>query len=179
MSSRNWRGIIAALACVLILVLINLSIAGKERLLSEGRVVYLQLAPVDPRSLLQGDYMALDFEVARAAARAMPAPGSERTYRPDSDARDGHIVVRLDDRSVATFVRIADQQPLAENEFLLRYRLRSGQFRFATNAFFFREGTGEQYQGARYGMFRVDPDGELLLTSLCDGNLTVLGRSGS
>jgi uncharacterized membrane-anchored protein len=179
MNSPNRRGIIAALACVLIIALINLSIAGKERLLAEGRVVYLQLAPVDPRSLLQGDYMALDFEVARAAVRALPASVGERNSFPDLDADDDHIVVRLDDRSVATFARIADEQALAENEIVMRYRVRNGQLKFATNAFFFREGTGEQYQGARYGMFRVDPHGELLLTSLCDENLQVLGAAGS
>lgn len=179
MSSRNWRGIIAALACVLILVLMNLSIAGKERLLAEGRVVYLQLAPVDPRSLLQGDYMALDYEVARAAIRAMPGTGSGGNSGQGPVAGDGHIVVHLDDRAVATFVRIADELSLAENEILMRYRVRYGQLKFATNAFFFQEGTGEQYQGARYGKFRVDPDGELLLTGLCDENLKVLGRAGS
>jgi len=29
------------------------------------QVVYLELAPVDPRSLIQGDYMALRFALAR------------------------------------------------------------------------------------------------------------------
>jgi uncharacterized membrane-anchored protein len=36
----------------------------------------------------------------------------------------------------------------------------------ATNAFFFQEGTAMRYQGARYGEFRVAPDGELRLTGL-------------
>src|SRR2546427_1227855 len=56
--------------------------------------------------------------------------------------------------------------PLAPNEVLLRYRVRGGQVKFATNAFFFQEGTAKRYEGARYGEFRVAPDGELLLTGL-------------
>ena len=171
MSSPNWRVVVAVLACLLILLLVNLSIAGKERLLTQGRVVYLQLAPVDPRSLMQGDYMALDFEVARAAMIALSAPGTERGPLSEFRAEDGRIVVHLDDRSVASFTRIADERPLAENEIVMRYRVRNGQLKFATNAFFFQEGTGEQYQDARYGRFRIDAKGEMLLTMLCDERL--------
>ena len=43
----------------MILVVANFSIAGKERVLREGQTVLLQLAPLDPRSLIQGDFMAL------------------------------------------------------------------------------------------------------------------------
>jgi len=175
MSSQTWRGVIAALACLLTLLLVNLSILGKERLLKQGRAVYLQLAPVDPRSMMQGDYMALNFEVAPEAIRALPATGAERNQWSDSGNQDGRLVVRLDERSVASFARIEDQQPLAENEMFLRYRVRNGQLKFATNAFFFQEGTGEQYENARYGLFRVDAQGELLLTRLCDENLQMLG----
>lgn len=38
----------------------------------------------------------------------------------------------------------------------------------ATHAFFFEEGTAERYEAARYGAFRVAPDGELLLTGSRD-----------
>jgi uncharacterized membrane-anchored protein len=163
------------LACLVILVLINLSIAGKERLVAEGRVVYLRLAPVDPRSLMQGDYMALDYEVARSALQALSDLAGKNNSEAVLPADDGRIVVRLDNRSVASFARIEDQRPMAENEQLMRYRVRNGRLKFATNAFFFQEGTGGQYQDARYGMFRVNPDGQLLLTGLCDESLQKLG----
>ena len=45
----------------LTLVVANLSIIGKERVLREGRTVLLQLAPRDPRSLLQGDCTGSGF----------------------------------------------------------------------------------------------------------------------
>ena len=57
---------IAILAGVAILALANFSIYSRERLLTEGSVVLLHLAPVDPRSLMQGDYMALNFAVANS-----------------------------------------------------------------------------------------------------------------
>ena len=75
--------------------------------------------------------------------------------------------MRPGDDAVATFVRIDDATPLAP-ELRLRYRWRAGEPKFATNAFFFEEGTGERYAGARYGEFRVGPDGESILTGLRD-----------
>jgi uncharacterized membrane-anchored protein len=127
--------------------------------------VLLELAPVDPRSLMQGDYMALRFEVADDAFGRGPR----------EDARNGRIVVRLDERGVASFVRRDEGEPLAAGEVLLRYRIRDRQVKFATNAFFFQEGHAQHYAGARYGEFRVSPSGELLLTHLRGENLERLG----
>ncbi|MDE8355606.1 GDYXXLXY domain-containing protein, partial [Klebsiella pneumoniae] len=55
----SWRGALIALGLVLALAVVNLAIVSCERLLAEGEVVLLELAPVDPRSLMQGDYMSL------------------------------------------------------------------------------------------------------------------------
>lgn len=158
------RNYIALAACALSLVLVNVSIAAKERLLREGRIVYLELAPVDPRSLMQGDYMALRF---RLANDALPAAKGAAAF-------DGHIVASVDQRGVASYRRLHDGKPVAANELLLRYRVRYNDLRFATNAFFFEEGTGARYEQARYGEFRVAPDGELLLTGLRSRDLRKL-----
>jgi len=164
------RSAIALISCVAVLALVNFSIAGKERLLESGKVVYLELAPVDPRSLMQGDYMALRFKIANDARPAMQRsqPSGVRRLPGQGDlaTADGRIVAALDPSSVATYRRLDDGTPLAHNEILLRYRVREGQIKFATNAFFFQEGTAKRYEEARYGEFRVAPDGEILLTGL-------------
>lgn len=152
------RRTFAILAGLAVLVLANLTIFQRERLLAEGQVVLLELAPVDPRSLMQGDYMALDFRIAREMA-AMPS-----NERP----QDGHVVLALDERRVASFVRLDDGSPLAPGQVRLRYRIRERQVRFATNAFFFQEGEAKRYEPARYGVFRVDAGGEAILTGLRD-----------
>lgn len=46
----------------------------------------------------------------------------------------------------------------------------------ATNAFFFQEGHAERYEKAHYGEFRVDKEGELLLTALYDEAFNRLGN---
>lgn len=165
------RSAIAWVACAMVLGLVNYSIAGKERQLESGRVVYLELAPVDPRSLMQGDYMALRFKIANDAQ-----PALRGTYAPQAEliAADGRIVAALDANSVGSYRRPDDGSPLAADEIPLRYRIRAGTMKFATNAFFFKEGTASRYQQARYGEFRVSPAGDLLLTGLRDKELQPL-----
>jgi uncharacterized membrane-anchored protein len=158
------RSLIALAACVASLGLVNYSIFAKERLLARGAVVVLELAPVDPRSLMQGDYMALRFRMANDAGAAVRAAA----------AADGRIVAAVDERGVATYRGLHDGTPVASNEVLLRYRVRNGDIKFATNAFFFQEGTARRYEAARYGELRVAPDGELLLTGLRDKDLRPL-----
>jgi uncharacterized membrane-anchored protein len=140
------------LGALVLLIAVNVGIAGREKLLAEGQVVLLELAPVDPRSLMQGDYMALRYAIASQAMRP--------------DGADGRIVATLDQHGVARFKRFADAAPAAAGEVLLRYRMRGGAVKFATNAFFFQEGTAARYERARYGEFRVAPDGGMILTGL-------------
>lgn len=164
---------VVAVATLLILAAINWAIWDKEKHLAEGEVVYLALAPVDPRSLMQGDYMALNFEIGNRIRQAVRerASGDEAT-----DVATGHVVVTLDERRVAHFERLGEgDEALAESEMRLRYRLRDGRVEFATDAFFFQEGQAERYEAARYGRFRVDEGGAPLLVSLHDDELERLG----
>lgn len=163
--SESIRRVIVIAAALAILALTNHAIYVKERLLADGRVVLLELAPVDPRSLMQGDYMALRF---RIADEAFGRWGS-------TQLDDGRIVVKLDARAVAEFRRIDDGTALAANEALMRYRVRAGQIKIATNAYFFQEGHAKTYEPARYGEFRVAADGDLLLTAMRGADLARLG----
>ena len=159
------RKIILIVMTLFILVAVNFNIYQREELLCSGKVVLLELAPVDPRSLMQGDYMALRFKVATDAFNLQNLDLLD----------DGQLVLTIDERQVASFSRFADGTPLVDNELLIRYRVRSGQAQFATNAFFFQEGEANEYASARYGEFRVAPDGEALLTRMRDKDLRLLG----
>lgn len=152
------RKAIALLAGLAILAFVNWGIWQREQLVTEGRVVLLKLAPVDPRSLMQGDYMRLNFDVE---GQAFPFT---RTHA----LADGRIVVAVDGNGVGTFRRFDDGKPLVPGEAALRYRVRAGRPNFATNAFFFEEGSADVYANAEYGEFRVAPDGEMILTGLRD-----------
>ncbi len=162
---------LAIFGLLLSLGLVNWSILLKEQHLAEGDIVYLQLAPIDPRSLMQGDYMALRFQLANQVYEALPKTKQSKRWRQEVASDDGFVVVHLDKRKVATFKSIDGQQGLAKGDILLRFRVRNGVVKFATNAYFFQEGHGQYYQAAKFGQFRVDQKGELLLVALFDQDL--------
>ncbi len=149
------------------LIVANLAILGKERVLREGQTVLLELAPRDPRSLLQGDFMALRYRLANDVNR------QQNTNR----SADGAIVVTLDLNDIATLVRFDDGSGLAGDELLLRYRKRGEGVRIASEAFFFEEGQGPLFEGARYGELRVDDAGKAVLVGLRDADFRELGPS--
>jgi len=137
----------------------NLVILEKRRVAESARLVLLELRPVDPRSLMQGDYMLLDF----ADAVTLPPEGA-------APSEAGIAILRLDPAGIAILVRIDDGTPLGPGEVRLRFAgLRSdGRLDFGTDAFFFQEGEAELYANARYGMFRVDETGKSVLVGLAD-----------
>ena len=153
---------LALAALVIVLAAVNYSIYGKEEIIRSGEIIYLELAPVDPRSLMQGDYMALRFQLAGEIEGARTA-GSL-----DDRARLAPLL--LDARRVATLAP-GNQQALQMRFNVLAF----GTVWLGTNAYFFAEGTAERYGPARYGEFRLSPEtGEAVLTGLRDADLNSL-----
>ena len=141
-------------AALLVLVAVNVSILGKERIKSGGERIYLELAPVDPRSLMQGDYMALRFAIANLV----------------DTSKSGSAPLVVDERGVATIAASGVNTPLR-----IRYKMRHGQVWLGTNAWFFEEGSAERFAEARYGEFRLDRDtGEAVLVGMRDKDFRAL-----
>lgn len=171
----RWRtlGILAGLA--LVLVAANAGIWQREKLLASGKVVILELVPVDPRSLMQGDYMALNFAAGREVTRlrlggAQAEADTVMGYEPD-----GYVMLTPDARGVAQAVRIqSDVHPHTDGEVPLRYRVRGNGVRIVTNAYFFPEGQAARYEVAKYGELRVADDGEALLVRMLGADLQPL-----
>jgi uncharacterized membrane-anchored protein len=157
----NRRTLILWGTLLLVLVAANAIIYGRERLRAEGTVVYLELAPVDPRSLIQGDYMELRYRIAQDIENAH---GPER----------GRVVIRVDERDIAHFVRLYDGH-LGDDERLLRYEIRPTGVQIGAESFFFEEGHGDDYEDARYAELRVSEDGDVTLVALRDADFSKLG----
>ncbi|MDA1270246.1 MAG: GDYXXLXY domain-containing protein [Chloroflexi bacterium] len=62
------------------IILLLAFIGVKENTLRTGTSVLLQTVPVDPRSLLQGDYVTLDYEIAELPQSLREAPIGETVY---------------------------------------------------------------------------------------------------
>lgn len=177
---KHWRAVLIVLGLLAALTAANHAILGHERTLREGRVLLLELAPVDPRSLMQGDYMALRFAAAEPIERALhPSTGTAGDLREldrwgGKCGLDGcdtaYAVFAVDRDGVGRFVRVQDMaQPLGAGQIAVRFRERNPEgIRIASNAWFFPEGQGARYEPARYGELRVAADGTALLSGLRD-----------
>lgn len=156
MSARLTRAL-TIVGLLLVLGAVNTSIYEKEQVIRSGETIYLELAPVDPRSLMQGDYMALRFRLADEI-------DGWRTDRP----RARRAPLTVDGRGVATLATAGSDVEIA-------FKVRVGQVWLGTNAYFFEEGSAGRYTDAAYGEFRIDPgSGQAVLVGLRDAELNPL-----
>ena len=91
---KKYSRILIIVNLILLLGYFNWSVYKKEQTLKDGQLILLQLAPVDPRSLMQGDYMRLNYQEASSA------PVDEQT------ATRGYAVLRTDSNQVGEIVRL-------------------------------------------------------------------------
>jgi uncharacterized membrane-anchored protein len=161
------RIIVLAITVATVALVINVEIAGKEKIVRDGTTVLLRIAPRDPRSLLQGDYMALRYTMAGAVASAAA----------QFEMNDGIAVIELDEFNEARFVSLYKDQQLQDRQYLLRYRKRGDSVRLASDAYFFEEGSGQEYRAARFGEIRINSNGDAVLIGLRDTEGERLGSS--
>lgn len=147
--------LLIAAATLAIFGLVNTQIVQKEDLRRNGRPIFLELAPVDPRSLMQGDYMALNFVLTGQIVSQLP-----------TGSVPNQAILSLDPQGKATFARWPNSSPLSPNEVRFNFKMQNGRPWLGTNAFFFEEGTASRYEGARFGEFRLNAQGEAILVGL-------------
>lgn len=148
------KSLLIVLNLVLLLGFFNWSVLEKEKTLAQGKLVLLELAPVDPRSLMQGDYMRLNYGISQV---------------PETDklASRGYVVVRVDANKVAHLVRYQQEKtPLAAGEQLIRYNKADWAVHIGAESYFFEEGQGELFAEAAFGGLKVDEQGNCILMGL-------------
>ncbi|UYY87439.1 GDYXXLXY domain-containing protein [Alcaligenes sp. SMD-FA] len=176
------KGILASvlLGTVLVLGVANVAIVQKERILSDGQTVLLELAPVDPRSLMQGDYMSLNFALSQNLSAL--SWGLPKDALAKMDAQQWVVVaVQLDENKVAQLKGVyleqdgqerlwSEEGPVAEPSDVMRLRMRRHRSNWTpgTDAWFFAEGSADRFDAARYGEFAVVEDGQSLLRAMLD-----------
>ncbi|MET0243589.1 MAG: GDYXXLXY domain-containing protein [Flavitalea sp.] len=159
---KKYRTILILLNLVFLLAAFNHSVYKKEKLVSNGQLVFLELAPVDPRSLMQGDYMRLSYAIARE-------------LNTDSIPQKGFCIVTLNDSAIASRARLqTDLRPIRSGEYAIRYTSGSWSIYLGAESYFFQEGEADKYSNARYGGLRLDGKGESVLVGLYDKNLKKL-----
>lgn len=143
---------------LVILGVVNYAVWDKEQVVNKGRTVLLELAPRDPRSLMQGDFMVLNYGLSGALRTQIKAR-----------SLDGLAVVTLNEQDVAQLDRIHQAgSALQANQALIRFRKRGEVVRIGAESFFFQEGQAAIYSPAKYGELKVAANGEVVLVGLRD-----------
>ena len=154
--SRRTTILFAALVAAQVVGLVVF--AGVRQIaLSQGREVVLQTVPVDPRSLLQGDYAILDYEIAelpRGWDRLEIGDTVDVALRPGPEVwhADYHLLLSREDGT--SYIR-GPAHALSRNgdlsgEVFIRGRVNNrGRLDFGIGTYFVPEGTGHIIERAR------------------------------
>ena len=113
-------------------------IGVREASLRTGTEVVLQTVPVDPRSLLQGDYAILDYEIASLRGASRDWPVGQQVY-----------VVLEERRDVWRDVHYRTNRPPSTRVFIRGRVDRPGHVDFGIGTYFLPEGTGRIIENAR------------------------------
>ena len=175
---------------------VNYKVQQFEDVLATGKPVVLKIAPVDPRSLMQGDYMVLNYAILSEFQQSLVLPESNESLESnesidtvesnetaettgiDESSPSGnkaYILVHLDKNHVATFCEAQSEIPTdfkhCTPNVYLPIRYNGGWLpELPSQDYFFAEGKGEYYAQAEYAEYRFK-DGILLLARLLDKDL--------
>ncbi|WP_010283516.1 GDYXXLXY domain-containing protein [Bacillus timonensis] len=157
---KQWS--LVGLILLLQLGFIGYQIGSNESQLKSGREIKLELAPVDPRSMLQGDYVILRYEIAEINELENMRSGN-RVY----------IIAKKDKNGVYQRENILtsinpDEYQLANDEVLIagKYNGYNGVI-LGIESYFVKEGTGQDLQrDAKYAKVIVSINGNALLKSI-------------
>ena len=156
---------------------VNYKVQQFEDVLATGKPVVLKIAPADPRSLMQGDYMVLNYAILSDLQQSQFSSESNETTGIDELSPSGkkaYILVHLDKNHVATLCEAQSEIPTdfkhcTPNVYLpIRYKGWSPEL--PSQDYFFAEGKGEYYAQSEYAEYRFK-DGILLLARLLDKDL--------
>ena len=172
---------------------VNYKVQQFEDVLATGKPVVLKIAPVDPRSLMQGDYMVLNYAILSEFQQSQVLPESNESLEsnepidtvesnettgidePSPSEKKAYILVHLDKNHVATFCEEQSEIPTdfkhCTPNVYLPIRYKGGWLpKLPSQDYFFAEGKGEYYAQAEYAEYRFK-DGILLLARLLDKDL--------
>lgn len=158
---KNYKKLIILINLSLLIAYFVYATFNKEDIIKDGKLVLLELAPIDPRSLMQGDYMILDYAISQNIIRS----GKNIPKR-------GFVIIKEDESGIAKALRIQTHvNNLKSNEIPVEYTYDNNwNFRIGAESYFFQEGNDTLFNQAKYGGLRINSNGNSVLIGLFDKN---------
>ncbi|MED1785569.1 GDYXXLXY domain-containing protein [Brevibacillus fortis] len=144
-------------------VLIGYQVWSSETILANGKTVKLELVPIDPRSLLQGDYVILGYTISTLDQEDIESGEKIR------------VVLRQQANglySYSGFYEIEGQwnrtyEPQSSDVVINGNTIGSNRVEYGIESYFVPEGTGlEVERNAKYAIVKIGERGDAILESL-------------
>lgn len=173
------KPLVALAVVLLILIPLNYKVQQFEDVLATGKPVVLKIVPVDPRSLMQGDYMSLSYAILNDIRAKLDEP-EDGVLTIDTEKKHPskvYALIHQDEQGVATLCRVEDSLPNDFKDCVANVYLPVNTFKWLpelpSQEYFFAEGKGQHYAQAEYAEYRFK-NGILLLARLLDKDLKAL-----
>jgi len=157
-----WRlpkGVLFAIALLVQVAILAMMVIDRAEILRDGREVVLQVAPVDPRDFLRGDYVVLSYAISNL-------PAGELQGKPFND--DGFVFVKLQRDPDSGFYQAVSVHgnvvPVEPPEVLLRGRVKRScaatycpqlRIKYNLESYFVPEGEGMKLERIGPGRLTV------------------------
>ncbi|WP_151821723.1 GDYXXLXY domain-containing protein [Acinetobacter oleivorans] len=162
------------LALVTLLIFVGL-VAKNEWHLHHSKSIFIELRPVDPRSILQGDYMALAYELNLQSLKALAGSESEALDQVIFNHSSVQAKVILDSQNRVVHTILDSNNSFAGQSLILKNPENRLQALYpASRSFLFAESLAQCYQKAKYAEFKVNTKGEAILFDLRGEELQAL-----
>ncbi|MCU7698687.1 GDYXXLXY domain-containing protein [Acinetobacter sp. AYS6] len=161
---KKYFSLILALATILFFAAL---VVKNEWHLQHSKSIFIELKPVDPRSILQGDYMALAYELNLQSLKALAGSESKALDQVifNHSSVPAKVILDSQNRVVRTILD-ANNSFTGQNLILKNPENRLQALYPASRSFLFAEGLAQCYQKAKYAEFKVNPEGEAILFNL-------------
>lgn len=159
---KKYKHLLIWLNLAILLWLFNRSVFEKENVLNTGKLVLLEIFPVDSTADAQRDFIKLQYQ----QLDAMPA---------DRLPQKGFCMVRTDERGRVDSLHIQDaMQPRQEHELAIKYLVKNGSVAIGAGTYYFQKGNAANFNRAKYAGLKVNEAGDAVLFALYDGQLVQL-----
>jgi uncharacterized membrane-anchored protein len=157
---KRFNFILILLNLIALLAFVNYSAIQKEKILKDGKLIFLELIENNAKApLIQGDMVSLKYKIVKGLIF-------------DTLYKRGYVVVKLDSNSIAERIRFQQKpNPINENEYLIEYSKGYFSLNIGAENFFIQQGDAKKYVVAKYGAVKVDTNGNSLLMGLYDEHL--------
>ena len=153
---------------VLSLIVFLVMIVKNEVHLQHSESIYVRLKPVDPRSLIQGDYMALSYQLYFSDVKEL-SNKEDVSFLQNKPKVLAYVELDAQRKVIKTSFnsKLIKSHPSVAHRLMLKNPSNRMDLLYpASNSFLFAEGLAECYQAAQYAEFKVNQQGEAILASL-------------